>query len=164
MSGCSRSRLTGISCGFLIPGLVNMALITAVNAEIVPVYELYLSTQTGEGYRRSKSDQFACDDTIYLFLESSDQALGDEILEVTWINTGSEVRHQTSNVFRRKAHGSRFWSWSGIAFSAADRGPFGAIVGFLDPVAGREKFIGPWKITATVSDRYEKKVDMTVFC
>jgi len=164
MSGHSRSRAFRISCGFLTTGLVNLALMTPVNAEIVPVYELYLSTQAGESYRRSKTSQFGCDDTIYLFLESSDQALADEILEVTWVNTESEVRHRTSKEFRRKAHGSRFWSWSGIAFSAADSGLFGAIVGFLDPVAGREKFIGPWEITATVTGRYEKKMDMTVFC
>lgn len=141
---------------------------TAIPAKIVPRYELYMATQSGnhsgKEYVRSRNNRFSCDDTIYLFLESSDKTLAGQTLDAVWINLQSGERHETSNTFALQKRGKRYWSWSGITFPLSGSSPLGILTVFLDPAAGREKFIGEWKITARVKDRFDRTVTMHVLC
>lgn len=143
---------------------VNLAGTGSAGGEILPVYEFHFATRTGERYIRSRDNEFGCDDTIYMFLESSDQTLESRSLDATWRNLESGERHQTSKPFKRKSSGTRFWSWSGVAFRSGDTGPFGAVMGFLDPVAGREKFIGEWEVVISVPGNYTRTARIRVLC
>ncbi|MGI9317490.1 MAG: hypothetical protein ACR2QW_09185 [bacterium] len=150
----------------LITGLLCLLATPVTNAQIivVPRYEIYLAVKTGDKYIRSKDHQFGCDDTIYLFLESSDKSLPGVSLDAVWKNAASGLRHETSNPFTLQKSGKRYWSWSGIEFHPGGSGPLNLFNMFLDPAAGREKFIGEWKVYAEVEGRYQKQLDLKVLC
>ena len=125
---------------------------------------MYLATKVGDRYVKSRENQFGCDDTIYLFLESSDKSLPGQSLNTVWKNEASGLRHETSNPFELKKSGKRYWSWSGIRFQPGDAGALNLLNAFLDPVAGREKFIGEWQIRVEVKGKYEKDLKINVLC
>lgn len=151
-----------------IPTLLLIFLLPVPIAEgqiiVVPRYEMYLATKIGDKYVKSKDHQFGCDDAIYLFIESSDKTLSGVSFDTVWRNDVSGLRHETSNPFALKKSGKRYWSWSGIRFQPGDAGALDLLSAFLDPAAGREKFIGEWKISLEVKGRYKKDLSIRILC
>ena len=150
----------------LLPLLFCCVLMPVAEGQIivVPRYEIYLAVKTGDRYVKSKDRQFGCDDTIYLFLESSDKSLPGASLDTVWRNTLSGLRHETSNPFTLQKSGKRYWSWSGIEFHPGGSGSLNLLNLFLDPAAGREQFIGEWTVNVEVKERYQKELSLNVLC
>jgi len=126
--------------------------------------DIYLATREGKEYRRSRDHKFGCDDTIYLFIRSSDNAFADKTLETTWQNSSTGAKHNTSKGFAARRSNPGLWSWSGIVFTSGDGGALGKMMGFLDPAAGREAFIGTWTIRAQVEGLLDQTLTMEVLC
>jgi len=126
--------------------------------------EIYLATKQGKNYIRSKDHKFGCDDTIYLFIESANHQFSGKTLKTIWQNTGTNVKHLTTKGFSVRKSNQRLWSWSGIVFTTGSDAPLEKMLGFLDPAAGREAFIGQWTINASVEGLVNKTLEMEVLC
>ncbi|MBX2867863.1 MAG: hypothetical protein KTR18_04280 [Acidiferrobacterales bacterium] len=147
----------------LITLVVSILLVDIGNAEVVWRSKLYMATQERGRYVENESREFGCDDVIYLFYESADQSLATAPFEVIWRHTGNKMTHKTKQGFKPKSKGGRLWSWSGIEFNSG-QSTLDKLTAFLDPVAGREQFIGNWDVTVLLSGKELKKLDMKVLC
>jgi hypothetical protein len=144
-------------------GLVFLC-IPASHAEILWNYETWFAVRDGSGYQRSDDLRFGCDDEIYLFVASSNDALADRSLVTRWENPSTGLRHRSVNAFQIRDNRRNYWSWGGIAFVDNRNNPLDLLAGFLDPAAGQEAFIGEWRVEARVDGLFRREFSLQVLC
>lgn len=123
-----------------------------------PSHTLYFSLSDQHGFPLQESKgEFDCSDKIYTTIELSHYPLGKHHFSVVWTDPAGDDRERTEYDFHVRDHAqpTRLWSWLSLRRSTGS-----GMLQWLNPAAGLEEFIGPWKVEVRIDN---KKIDAQSF-
>ena len=88
---------------------------------------------------------FDCNDKIYSVVELENYKKGRHELSVQWIDPNDTTRENTQYPFHVLEDEVKLWAWLSLS-----RARGAGMLQWLNPAAGLEEFIGPWKIEVRI--------------
>lgn len=102
---------------------------------------------------------FGCSEKIFAVAELNHYPRGKHDFSVRWIDPAGTVREHTQYPFYINTDDVRLWSWLSLR-----RGAGGSMLQWLDPSAGLEEFIGPWRVEVHIDAEKIASLKMEVNC
>lgn len=125
-----------------------------------PVTTVYFAV--ADKYNRplnEKKQSFACSDKIFTVVELSNYPLKDYQLSVRWYDPANKLRENTQYPFSISKEKTRLWAWLSLS-----RGAGAGMWQWINPAAGLEDFIGPWKVEVYINDKKIESKEFSVDC
>lgn len=119
---------------------------------------LALSNQHGAPTTEAQTS-FDCTDKIFVVAELTHFKRGKHQLSVRWVDPADQVRETTDYPFFVQQDKTRIWAWLSLS-----RGAGAGILQWLDPAAGLEEFVGPWRVTLAVDGKRLHENEFEVDC
>jgi len=113
--------------------------------------DFFLTDSIKNHPKRFYTTTFNCVGSIYGVVEFSkfDHELRNKKLTIEWVNPDRNVE-LSSHRLTYQEQGSKAFRWGGMTLS---RPTAGSIFSAFDPIAGMERFIGPWRVRVLIDNK-----------
>lgn len=104
-------------------------------------------------------ESFACSDKIFTVIELSHYPIKKYQLSVRWYDPANKLRENTQYPFTISKEKTRLWAWLSLS-----RGTGAGMWQWINPAAGLEDFVGPWKVEVYINNKRVDSKEFSVDC
>ena len=123
-------------------------------------HHVYFSVANEHGFPlKEERKNFDCEDKIHTVIELSNFKPGKHSLSVVWTDPSSTDRERTEYDFHVREQNTRLWTW--LTLSRANGA---GMLQWINPAAGLEEFIGPWKVVVRIDNKEIETKKFEVSC
>ncbi len=131
---------------FVLPITSTLAAEEASNVAQARSEKVYTTVLSEHGLPLTTEQlEFDCSDKIYSVVELRNYKKGRHELSVRWIDPNDTTRENTQYPFHVLQEDVKLWAWLSLS-----RARGAGMLQWLNPAAGLEEFIGPWKIEVRI--------------